>query len=74
MVGLGVREFSDCGRRAGLGRVPQPMPPRPSLPSPAGSFYPPNDSATHRDLLLFEERLKMNAAVLHRRKRRYQRA
>ncbi|KAI0717811.1 hypothetical protein C8T65DRAFT_827875 [Cerioporus squamosus] len=48
------------------------MPPRPTLPSPAGSFYPPNDIATHRDLLLFEERLKMNAAALHRRKRRYQ--
>ncbi|KAJ8490066.1 hypothetical protein ONZ51_g2554 [Trametes cubensis] len=48
------------------------MPPRPSPPSPSGSFYPPNDAATYRDLLLFEERLKTNAASLHRRKRRYQ--
>ncbi|TFK84658.1 hypothetical protein K466DRAFT_588748 [Polyporus arcularius HHB13444] len=48
------------------------MAPRPTLPSPAGSFYPPNDIATHRDLLLFEERLKTNAAALNRRKRRYQ--
>ncbi|KAI0686583.1 hypothetical protein C8Q76DRAFT_761539 [Earliella scabrosa] len=48
------------------------MPPRPSLHSPTGSFYPPNDAATYRDLLLFEERLKTNAASLNRRKRRYQ--
>ncbi|OSD00571.1 hypothetical protein PYCCODRAFT_1479037 [Trametes coccinea BRFM310] len=48
------------------------MPPRPSPPVPAGSFYPPNDVATYRDLLLFEERLKTNAASLNRRKRRYQ--
>ncbi|KAI0357972.1 hypothetical protein OH77DRAFT_1519253 [Trametes cingulata] len=48
------------------------MPPRPSPPTPSGSFYPPNDAATYRDLLLFEERLKTNAASLNRRKRRYQ--
>ncbi|KAI0633941.1 hypothetical protein C8Q77DRAFT_1217309 [Trametes polyzona] len=48
------------------------MPPRPAPPTPSGSFYPPNDAATYRDLLLFEERLKTNAASLHRRKRRYQ--
>lgn len=38
-----------------------------------GSFSPPNDSATYKDLLLFEERLKINAASLQRRKSRYQR-
>ncbi|KAI0752939.1 Spo7-like protein-domain-containing protein [Daedaleopsis nitida] len=48
------------------------MPPRPPLHSPTGSYYPPNDAATYRDLLLFEERLKSNAAVLNARKRRYQ--
>ncbi|PIL29381.1 hypothetical protein GSI_09433 [Ganoderma sinense ZZ0214-1] len=49
------------------------MPPRPPpLHLPAGSFYPPSDAATFRDLLLFEERLKTNAASLNRRKRRYQ--
>ncbi|KZS96779.1 hypothetical protein SISNIDRAFT_482573 [Sistotremastrum niveocremeum HHB9708] len=36
------------------------------------AFYPPNDSATYKDLLLFEERLKTNAAVLKSRKSRYQ--
>ncbi|KAI1790032.1 hypothetical protein LXA43DRAFT_1095753 [Ganoderma leucocontextum] len=51
---------------------PQPMPPRPPLHLPTGSFYPPSDAATFRDLLLFEERLKTNAASLNRRKRRYQ--
>ncbi|KZP16735.1 hypothetical protein FIBSPDRAFT_673624, partial [Athelia psychrophila] len=39
---------------------------------PKGSYHPPNDAATHRDLLLFEERLKTNAASLRRRKARYQ--
>ncbi|KAL1939547.1 hypothetical protein VTO73DRAFT_9858 [Trametes versicolor] len=48
------------------------MAPRPAPPSSANSFYPPNDAATYRDLLLFEERLKSNAASLNRRKRRYQ--
>ncbi|KAI0308264.1 hypothetical protein B0F90DRAFT_1615017, partial [Multifurca ochricompacta] len=46
--------------------------PRKSTQSPSGSFYPPNDQATHRDLLLFEERLKTNALILNRRKSRYQ--
>ena len=45
------------------------MPPR----SSRGSFSPPNDTATYKDLLLFEERLKINAASLQRRKSRYQR-
>ena len=45
------------------------MPPR----SSKGSFSPPNDNATYKDLLLFEERLKINAASLQRRKSRYQR-
>ncbi|KAG2033333.1 hypothetical protein BDR03DRAFT_872211 [Suillus americanus] len=36
------------------------------------SFHPSNDPATYRDLLLFEERLKTNAAQLQRRKSRYQ--
>ncbi|KAH7882871.1 hypothetical protein F5I97DRAFT_1938805 [Phlebopus sp. FC_14] len=36
------------------------------------SFHPSNDPATYRDLLLFEERLKTNAATLQRRKSRYQ--
>jgi hypothetical protein len=47
------------------------MPPR-SSPGSRSSFCPPNDSATYRDLLLFEERLKTNAANLQRRKSRYQ--
>ena len=48
------------------------MPPRPNS-SYRGSFSPPNDNATYKDLLLFEERLKFNAASLQRRKSRYQR-
>ncbi|KII91549.1 hypothetical protein PLICRDRAFT_38318 [Plicaturopsis crispa FD-325 SS-3] len=44
----------------------------PSLPPSKGTFSPPNDAATYRDLLLFEERLKTNAASLQRRKSRYQ--
>ncbi|KAF9474847.1 hypothetical protein BDN70DRAFT_884406 [Pholiota conissans] len=47
------------------------MPPRSSTSS-KGSFGPSNDNATYRDLLLFEERLKTNAANLQRRKARYQ--
>ena len=43
----------------------------PTLP-PKDAFYPPNDVSTHRDLLRFEERLKLNYASLNRRKRRYQ--
>ncbi|QRW13167.1 Spo7 domain protein [Ceratobasidium sp. AG-Ba] len=51
------------------------MPPR-STPPPhnRGGFQPPNDAATFKDLLHFEERLKINAAKLKKRKRRYQRA
>jgi hypothetical protein len=47
------------------------MPPR-STPPPKSSFYPQNDNTTYRDLLLFEERLKTNAASLQSRKSRYQ--
>ncbi|KAH9065690.1 hypothetical protein EDB87DRAFT_1592505 [Lactarius vividus] len=47
--------------------------PKKSTHSPSGSsFFPPNDQATYRDLLLFEERLKTNALTLNRRKSRYQ--
>jgi len=47
--------------------------PKKSQQSPSGSsFFPPNDQATYRDLLLFEERLKTNALILNRRKSRYQ--
>jgi hypothetical protein len=49
------------------------MPLRLSSP-PQDTFYPPNDPATYRDLLMFEERLKSNAASLQRRKSRYQRS
>lgn len=49
------------------------MPPRSSPIPPKGSFYPSYDASTYRDLLLFEERLKTNAASLNRRKHRYQR-
>ncbi|KZT01572.1 uncharacterized protein LAESUDRAFT_602850, partial [Laetiporus sulphureus 93-53] len=48
------------------------MPPRPLSKSSSTSFRPTNDAATYRDLLLFEERLKTNAATLTRRKHRYQ--
>ncbi|KAK7449294.1 hypothetical protein VKT23_013437 [Stygiomarasmius scandens] len=47
------------------------MPPR-FTPPPKSSFFPPYDAATYRDLLLFEERLKSNAASLQKRKKRYQ--
>ncbi|KZW00977.1 hypothetical protein EXIGLDRAFT_738621 [Exidia glandulosa HHB12029] len=39
---------------------------------PPAPFYPPADASTYRDLLLFEERLKTNAAKLKRTKTRYQ--
>ncbi|KAL4071838.1 hypothetical protein J3A83DRAFT_4236776 [Scleroderma citrinum] len=48
------------------------MAPRHASQQPRASFHPPNDPATYRDLLLFEERLKTNAAALQRRKSRYQ--
>ena len=41
---------------------------RPSVNTP---YHPGSDTATFRDLLLFEERLKMNAEMLRRRRRRY---
>ncbi|KAL0946307.1 hypothetical protein HGRIS_012549 [Hohenbuehelia grisea] len=47
------------------------MPPR-LTPPPRHQGYPYNDAATYRDLLLFEERLKSNAASLQHRKSRYQ--
>lgn len=37
-----------------------------------GPFFPQGDTATYKDLLLFEERLKMNASMLRRRKGRYE--
>ncbi|KAL7424016.1 hypothetical protein Q5752_001601 [Cryptotrichosporon argae] len=40
-------------------------------PTPNAPFHPAADTATFRDLLLFEERLKMNAEMLRRRRRRY---
>ncbi|KAF8581820.1 hypothetical protein K439DRAFT_1392382, partial [Ramaria rubella] len=46
--------------------------PRSTPPPQRGTFYPSNDASTYRDLLLFEERLKTNAASLKRRKSRYQ--
>lgn len=54
--------------------IPKFMPPRLSSVPRNGAFYPASDAATYRDLLLFEERLKTNAASLNRRKHRYQRA
>jgi hypothetical protein len=48
------------------------MPPRLTPPPSKGSYNSPNDATTYRDLLLFEERLKTNAASLQRRKSRYQ--
>jgi len=48
------------------------MAPRSTPPLSKGSYHPPNDAATYRDLLLFEERLKTNAASLQGRKARYQ--
>ncbi|RXW21450.1 hypothetical protein EST38_g4407 [Candolleomyces aberdarensis] len=39
---------------------------------PKSSFHPPNDNATYRDVLMFEERLKTTAASLQRRKSKYQ--
>jgi hypothetical protein len=46
-------------------------PRRPSN-SPAESFQPTADTQTYRDLLIFEERLKQNAARLVKRKKKYQ--
>ena len=48
------------------------MPRRSPLSPTKDAFFPANDHATHRDLLLFEERLKTNALLLNRRKSRYQ--
>jgi hypothetical protein len=39
----------------------------------SSSFAPPPDVASYKDLLLFEERLKQNAALLRSRKRKYER-
>ncbi|ORY35912.1 hypothetical protein BCR39DRAFT_556037 [Naematelia encephala] len=43
----------------------------PNRPAATAPFHPTADTATYRDLLLFEERLKMNAEMLRRRRRRY---
>ncbi|WVR08398.1 hypothetical protein IAU60_005453 [Kwoniella sp. DSM 27419] len=40
-------------------------------PHPQAPYHPPGDTATYRDLLLFEERLKSNAEMLRRRRQRY---
>ncbi|KAH6910806.1 hypothetical protein BKA70DRAFT_1271550 [Coprinopsis sp. MPI-PUGE-AT-0042] len=47
------------------------MPPRPR-PASRNALHPPNDAATYRDLLMFEERLKTTALSLQKRKSRYQ--
>jgi len=39
---------------------------------PIESFHPTADTQTYRDLLIFEERLKQNAARLVKRKKKYQ--
>lgn len=39
---------------------------------PMKSFSPSPDVASYKDLLLFEERLKQNAALLRSRKNKYQ--
>lgn len=46
--------------------TPRPMAPRPAPPSSASSFYPPNDAATYRDLLLFEECPRWRSDVTRR--------
>ncbi|KAG5728449.1 hypothetical protein E4T56_gene19012 [Termitomyces sp. T112] len=48
------------------------MAPSANLNRSPRSFTPPNDVATYRDLLFFEERLKSNAMNLQSRKSRYQ--
>ncbi|ESK89235.1 hypothetical protein Moror_5183 [Moniliophthora roreri MCA 2997] len=48
------------------------MPPRSTPPPTRSVHHPPNDPSVYRDLLLFEERLKTNAASLQKRKSRYQ--
>lgn len=45
--------------------------PLPRRPAPTAPYNPAPDTSTYRDLLLFEERLKMNAEMLRRRRRRY---
>lgn len=39
-----------------------------------GGYFPASDAQTYRDLLIFEERLKQNAARLIKRKKKYQSA
>ncbi|KAG8807483.1 hypothetical protein FRC17_004442 [Serendipita sp. 399] len=50
------------------------MPPRARSPATRQfqAYHPSADTATFRDLLLFEERLKRNAGILKRKKARYQ--
>lgn len=45
---------------------------RRSLSLSVESFHPAQDTQTYRDLLIFEERLKQNAARLVKRKKKYQ--
>ncbi|UZJ54256.1 hypothetical protein CBS101457_003576 [Exobasidium rhododendri] len=60
------RSFSipQNGNATGNTRRPQHL--------PVESFHPIADSQTYRDLLIFEERLKQNAARLVKRKKKYQ--
>ncbi|WVF68096.1 hypothetical protein IAT40_002859 [Kwoniella sp. CBS 6097] len=44
---------------------------QPIRPHPLAPYHPPADTATYRDLLLFEERLKSNAEMLRKRRQRY---
>lgn len=55
----------------GSSRPTVPPPLQVQRPHPTAPFHPHGDTATYRDLLLFEERLKMNAEMLRRRRRRY---
>lgn len=44
---------------------------QPARPASNAPYHPAPDSATYRDLLLFEERFKRNAEMLAKRSRRY---
>lgn len=60
--GVGVGE-EDCGAGRGVDAV---------ISNSSATFASSPDSQTFRDLLIFEERLKQNAARLLRRKKKYQ--
>lgn len=73
---IGVSSTRHAGKQTSAEQsdtIHQRLMPKKSTHSPSGSsFFPPNDQATYRDLLLFEERLKTHALTLNRRKSRYQ--